>query len=135
MSQSRRNCQILIDLDFPQGWSFSVFDVDYRGYANLERGVSGINQAAYYLQGETHTARMQTTLCGPKIGDYQIRDAFPLEAQIWSACGAQRALIINSEVRLVNDGGPANVQGMMTLDSINGKVTHSYGLQWRRCSP
>jgi hypothetical protein len=76
---------------------------------------------------------MQTTLCGPKIGDYQIRDAFPLEAQIWSTCGAQRALIINSSVRLVKNSDIFNARGLMTTDSINGKVTHIYGLQWRRC--
>lgn len=52
LSLSRRNCQILIDLNFPQGWSYSVFDVDYRGFANVESGVSGVQQSVFYFQGE-----------------------------------------------------------------------------------
>lgn len=133
LSLSRRNCQILIDLDFPQGWSFSMVDVDYRGYVSVGRGVSGIQQSAYYFQGETQTARLATKLTGPIDGDYQVRDTLALDAEVWSDCGAHRALIINSDVRLMS--GTSKAQGLMTLDSVNGKVTHIYGLQWRRCAP
>jgi uncharacterized protein DUF4360 len=133
LSRSRRNCQILVDLEFPQGWSYSVFDVDYRGFVNVGRGVSGVQQSAYYFQGEIQTARLQTTLRGPRVGDYQIRDSLPLDAVVWSPCGANRALIINSAIRLVNSSGNYNAQGLMTTDSIDGKVIHIYGLQWRRC--
>lgn len=135
LSLSRRNCQILVDLDFPQGWSFSVFDVDYRGFVSVEPGVSGVQQSAYYFQGEIHTARLQTTLRGPRVSDYQIRDSLVLDALVWSPCGANRALIINSVVRLMNNNGNSSARGLMTTDSIDGKVTHVYGLQWRRCSP
>jgi hypothetical protein len=130
---SRRNCQILVDLDFPQGWSYSVFDVDYRGFTNLEPGVSGVQQSAYYFQGQLQTARLQTTLSGPRVGDYQIRDSLGIDALVWSPCGAQRALIINSSVRLVNHSGSSSARGVMTTDSINGTVKHIYSLQWRRC--
>jgi len=133
LSLSRRNCQILIDLDFPQGWSYSVFDVDYRGFVNVPSGVSGIQQSNYNFQGELLTGRLATTMSGPRNGDYLIRDTLGLDALVWSPCGAQRALIINSSVRLVNNTGNLSAQGLMTTDSINGKVIHIYGLQWRRC--
>jgi hypothetical protein len=135
LSQARRNCQILVDLQFPQGWSYSVFDVDYRGFANLDLGVSGIQQSNYYFQGEFLTSRLQTTLNGPRASDYQIRDSLPLNALVWSPCGAQRALIINSSVRVANNSGNPDARGAMSTDSIDGKVTHIYGLQWQRCPP
>jgi hypothetical protein len=135
LSKSRRNCQILIDLDFPQGWSFTMFDADYRGYLSVEAGVSGSQQSQYYFQGETQTARLQTKLVGPYDGDYQMRDTLTLDAEVWSGCGAHRALIINTDVRLMNTSGGSKAQGLMTLDSVNGKVTHIYGMQWRRCAP
>jgi hypothetical protein len=134
LSLSRKNCQILIDLDFPQGWSYSIFDVDYRGFVNIPGGMSGIQQSNYNFQGQIYTARLATTLRGPNNGDYQIRDSLGLDALVWSPCGAQRALIINSSIRLVNNSGNFNAQGVITTDSINGKVTHIYGLQWRRCN-
>jgi len=133
LSLGRKNCQILVDLDFPQGWSYSVFTVDYRGFFNLDSGVSGIQQSNYYFQGELLTARLQTKLNGPKVGDYQIRDSLGLDALVWSPCGAQRALNINSSVYLENKSGNPNARGTMTTDSIDGKVTLIYGLQWRRC--
>jgi hypothetical protein len=134
LSQSRRNCQILVDLDFPQGWSYSVFNVDYRGFASLDPRVSGVQQSAYYFQGESRTARLQTTLNGPKVSDYQIRDSLVLEDLVWSPCGAQRALIINSAIRVANNSSKPDARGMLTTDSIDGEVTHIYGLQWRHCS-
>jgi len=135
LSQSRRNCQILIDLEFPQGWSYAVFDVDYRGFVSVAPSVSGVQQSSYYFQGEFRTARLHTTLAGPRVGDYQIRDSLGLDTTVWSPCGANRALIINSEVRLLNNGSDPDAQGLITTDSIDGKVTHIYGLQWQRCSP
>jgi hypothetical protein len=135
LSLSRRNCQILIDLDFPQGWSYSVFNVDYRGFINLEPGVWGVQQSAYYFQGEFRTARLHTTLYGPSVSDYQIRDSLGLDALVWAPCGAHRALNINSAARVVNGSGDLDARGLLTTDSIDGKVTHIYGLQWRRCSP
>jgi hypothetical protein len=134
LSLGRKNCQILIDLDFPQGWSYSVFDVDYRGFVNVPRGVSGVQQSDYNFQGEFLTARLATALRGPRNGDYQIRDRLRLNAVVWSPCGAHDTLIINSSIRFVNESGNLNARGLMTTDSINGKVTHIYGLRWRRCT-
>jgi Domain of unknown function (DUF4360) len=134
LSLSRRNCQILVDLDFPQGWSYSMVDVDYRGFTSVEHGVTGVQQSAYYFQGEFHTGRLQTTLDGPMVGDYQIRDSLELDALVWSPCGAQRALSINSSIQIINSSGNHDARGVMTTDSIDGKVTQIYGLQWRRCS-
>ncbi len=131
LANSRRNCQILTDLDFPQGWSYSVLTVDYRGYANLEAGVTGQQQSAYYFQGSSTTARLATTFNGPTARDYQIRDTLGLSAVVWSPCGAQRALNINTQVRLSSASRFA--QGMLTTDSIDGQVKQIYGFQWRRC--
>src|SRR5688500_3914348 len=37
----RKNCVVNIVLDFPSGWSFTILDIDTRGYASLDRGVTG----------------------------------------------------------------------------------------------
>jgi hypothetical protein len=135
LSRSRRICQILLDLDFPQGWSYSVVGVDYRGFANLEPGVSAVLQSAYYFQGEFQTARLQTTLTGPRVGNYQVRDSLGPNALVWSPCGAQRALIISASVWLMNTSGNPNARGVMTTDSTDGRARVVGRLQWRRCSP
>ncbi len=128
----RRNCQLNIDLDFPQGWSYSIMTVDYRGYVSLEPRVSGLQQSSYYFQGQAQTARLRTPMYGPIDRDYQIRDTLGITALVWSPCGATRALNINTEIRTDNSRNPAG-SGLMTTDSIDGAVRLIYGFRWRRC--
>lgn len=134
ITEKRKNCQLTVDLDFPPGWSFTIFSVDYRGYVSLERNVQGSQQSKYYFQGQAATGTLVSQFNGPIDDDYQIRDELGLSAQVWSPCGAQRALNINSIV-LLNNARNRNGSGLMTLDSIDGqlRLVHRYGLQWRRC--
>ncbi len=127
----RKNCQINVLLDFPSGWTFAIADVDYRGYASLERGVTGIQQASYYFQGEVKTGTLSTTLRGPLDKDFLIRDSLALTALVWAPCGAKRALNINSQIRL--DSNSRHATGLLTTDSIDGSVKTIYNLQWKRC--
>ncbi len=133
-SAKRKNCQINLDLDFPAGWSFTVFTVDYRGYVSLDGGVNALQQSQYYFQGQAQTGRLRTTMNGPTDRDYQIRDQLGVADQIWSPCGERRALNINAEVRL-DSANNQRGRGVITLDSIDGslKTTQRYGLAWRRC--
>ncbi len=130
LSSGRKNCQLAIDLRFPQGWSFTVFDVDYRGFADLERGTTGLQKSSYYFQGSALTPSLQTLFRGPLSSDYHIRDSLGLSAVAWSPCGMTRALNINAQVRVT---APSGRRAAMTLDSVDGQLTHIYGIQWRRC--
>lgn len=131
-ADSRKNCQITIVLDFPNGWTFSVMSIDYRGFAYLDEGVKGIHSATYYFQGQGQTGRSSRTLQGDYYGDYFMRDYIGMSSLVWSPCGARRALNINSAVRVDNRSNRSG-QGLMTIDSIDGEVIYTFNLQWRRC--
>jgi len=45
----RKNCQLNVKIHYPSGWQFSVFKADYRGYAALQQGDSGVCKATYYF--------------------------------------------------------------------------------------
>jgi hypothetical protein len=49
----RKNCQINLDVHYPQGWQFSVFSVDYRGFEALDAHVTGHQLATYYFSGNS----------------------------------------------------------------------------------
>jgi hypothetical protein len=132
LNQKRKNCQLNIDLDFPSGWSYTIFSVDYRGYVALERNVKGTQQSSYYFQGQGRTATLKTVMNGPIDQNYQIRDTLGLTATVWSPCGAQRALNINSQLILDNARAP-RASGLLTTDSIDGELKLVYGIQWQRC--
>lgn len=131
LAEGRKNCAINVDLDFPAGWSFSILDVDYRGYAHVERGATAEQKTSYYFQGDLKTASLLTQMRGPVTKDYQIRDTLGLDAVVWSPCGATRSLNMNTQVR--NTAQNRLARALITIDSIDGQLTHIYGLQWRRC--
>lgn len=129
--EKRKNCQISVVLDFPQGWTFTIADIDYRGYASLERGVTGVQKASYYFQGDAKTGSLETYFRGPLDKDYHIRDTLGVSALVWHPCGAKRALNINSQIRL--DQERRNAVGLLTTDSVDGVFTTVYNLKWKRC--
>jgi hypothetical protein len=129
LANSRRNCQINIDLDYPSGWTYTVYSVDYRGFAKLDPGVNAIQKASYYFQGGSGPSK-ETRFYGPLEKDYRLRDTFGNET--WSQCRSVRSLNINTQVRLENRFAPHN-SGLITVDSIDGQVIQTYGFVWRRC--
>ena len=130
LTESRKNCQLNIGLRIPQGWQYSWATVDYRGYMNLDAGVTATQSATYYFQGSQMQSRLATNFRGPADRDYILSDAFPVETLVWSDCGARANVNINSAISV---SGPRSSQGLMTTDSIDGKVKQIYSMQWRRC--
>jgi hypothetical protein len=130
-SESRKNCQLIVNLDFPQGWSFSIFRADYRGFYTLDPGTFGQQTATYYFQGDRRQASLRTPIRGPATGDYLFGDTLGLEATVWSPCGARRALNINTSLFVRAFG---ERQALMTTDSVDGEVETKFLLRWRRCN-
>lgn len=59
VTENRKNCQLNIDLLYPPGFQYSIFSADYRGYAALDKGVSGTIKSTYYFSGDTKQVRIQ----------------------------------------------------------------------------
>lgn len=53
----RRNCQIRVNFKYPAGWQFSISTADYRGYALVPAGMTGLTKATYYFSGERAQVR------------------------------------------------------------------------------
>jgi len=131
-ADSYKVCNLSIDLRFPQGWSYSIVGVDYRGFAQLDAGVTGQQRSEYWIQGAgTRRIPMRSDIFGPYANDYLYQDRLGVTAVVWSPCGATRALNVKASVAVV--GANNSRSGLMTVDSIDGEVKHIYGIQWRRC--
>lgn len=133
-NQKRKNCQINVDLDFPSGWSYSVRSVSHRGYLSLGRGVRATLSASLYFQGQRQTATLRSNFTGSIDRDFQVLDTLGSSAQVWSPCGAQRSLNVNTSITLDNFGASGR-KGLMIIDSdsdLPGGVS-DLELQWTRC--
>ena len=133
VTEQQKVCNISLNLRFPQGWSYSIIGVDYRGYASLDAGVRALQASEYWIQGAgTSRARLTSTFLGPYADEYLLQDRLGVSAVIWSPCGATRALNVRARVAVQNTS--PSKRGLMTIDSIDGEVKHIYGVQWRRCN-
>ena len=109
-SNYRKNCQLNIKIKYPSGWQFSVFKADYRGYAALPAGDTGTCKATYYFSGDSRQISSTMTLTGPYNDNYIKTDQFGVDSTVWSPCGLEGLLNINSEARLSPPDATKNAQ-------------------------
>ena len=130
--EKRKNCTINLAFDYPSGWQFALVDMQTRGYVSLDRNITGLQQTSFYFQGDAQTGRFAFDYVGAVVEDYVHLTTIPFSNTLWSPCNAKRSLNVNSEVRIDNSRS-RNGQGLFTVDSIDGQITHLYGVSWRRC--
>ncbi|RPA95174.1 hypothetical protein L873DRAFT_1813371 [Choiromyces venosus 120613-1] len=126
--ERRKNCNLNINLHYPGGYQYTLYQIDYTGSANLDVGVTAKLQSIYWFAGFLNQrATLQTTLKGKYVNSYAIHDILPPDAWVWSPCGASTTLNIDTEVSLAND--PTTASGTV----IDSRFRVIYGVRWRRC--
>lgn len=127
----RKNCSIAIPVHVPQGFSVSIVDVDYRGYVSLPRRASARFSAEYFFAG-IRGPKFNKTFTGATDEDYVLRNKLGLQAVVWSKCGADVNLRVNSSmmVRVASTRDDA----LATVDSADFSSGIIYKLQWKRCN-
>ncbi|KAL1612346.1 hypothetical protein SLS60_000572 [Paraconiothyrium brasiliense] len=130
-TERRKFCQLQLKLKYPAGFQYSVFGADYRGYASLEKDVTGTAQSTYYFSGQQNQTVIPTTFKGPMEGNYLKHDEVDAGSTVWSPCGEQGMLNIKSEVRIV----PMTAKGLnlLTVDTVDAKFSQKYYVQWQKC--
>jgi hypothetical protein len=130
-SEKRKNCQVNLDLEYPQSWTYTVLSLEFRGNVQLQAGVTGLSQSVYYF-GTSNVGQLRNPMKGPIADDYVRTDTVDVSQAPWSPCGAQRALNINTEIRVENTQNPTGF-GQLSTDSIDGLLKLTYGMRWKRC--
>jgi hypothetical protein len=128
--ENRKNCQVNVDIRYPQGWSYSIASIDYRGYVNVPEGVTAVQKANYYFSGSVAQSSAETRFPGPRTEDYLVRNQIGISNLVWSRCGRIERGNVNAQVRLE---GNLTQSAQITVDSIDGTVQQIFGLQWKQC--
>lgn len=126
----RKSCNVAVPVRVPQGYSVSVFKVDYRGFNSIPRGAQSQFNAEYFFAG-AQGPRYTKTFSGPIEDEYLITNNLVAQALVWSPCGQDVILRANSSMRVT-----ANTrmdQTLATVDSADVQAGLIYHLQWRRC--
>ena len=130
---SRKNCQLSLIVHVPQGFTYAIASADYRGYANLQPGASGVQRASYYFQGSSGTVYKNHNFTGALNDNWQATDTTDWAQLVWAPCGVQRNFNINTELRVSAGTSAPGSTSFMTMDSTDGDISTVYHLAWKEC--
>jgi hypothetical protein len=129
-SFDRKSCIVAIPVHVPNGYSISIFSVDYRGFNNLPRGATSQFNVEYFFAGGRGPA-FRRTFWGEQQSDYFINNQLAAESLVWSRCGEDVNLRTNASLR-VNTVG--NREASSTVDSQDVSAAIVYHVQFRKCA-
>lgn len=127
----RKNCNIAIPVTIPQGYSVSIFAIDYRGFTGIPAGGRAQLSVDYFLAGMGRGVKTTKTFSGPMSSDYLKSDSLGAEAVVWSACGA--STILRANTTMLVQSNSRRDQAMATVDSADISAGLVYHIQWRTC--
>ncbi|MDE1464702.1 DUF4360 domain-containing protein [Spartinivicinus poritis] len=130
--ENRKVCNLTVVLKIPNGYAYTIADVNYRGYADLDRNVEAMQKSTYFFAGNPREAALRSTFKGPISKDYTISDRLGINSLVWSSCNATAPVVIKTEIKVDNKRARRS-SGLITTDTIDGKLTHRYGLMFRKC--
>jgi hypothetical protein len=127
---ARKNCSIAIPVHVPQGFSVSIIDVDYRGYNMIPRGGKARFSAEYFFAGR-RGPKVVKNFRGAMDDEYLVRNKLGLNATVWSPCGADVNLRVNSSMMVKTNR--RKEETMATVDSADFSAAMVYHLKFKRC--
>lgn len=133
-TDARKNCQLSLAMHVPQGFTYAIASVDYRGYAYLERGATSTQKASYYFQGSPDTSTRTHQYNGAYDDNWQATDTTDIAALVYAPCGELRNFNINTELRVsAGTSDPTKTTSFMAMDSTDGDVATTYHFSWIEC--
>lgn len=129
LRDSRKACQLLIDLDHPTDWQYRLVGIAYSGQATLENGAIGNVRTTTYFQGELDEASANLELSGEMATTFSEFATFD-DVEVWSPCGIQRALNVKIAASVQASGG---ANGSLSLTDPLGLDPQSIVLEFRPC--
>jgi len=130
--ESRKFCQLNMELSHSAGWSFAILDLNTRGYVGLDRNVEALQKTSFYFQGSPVTGEVEESFVGFLDDDYESNHIIPADQANWSPCGESRSLNVKTQVRLNNSHNRRGT-GIITADSLDGQMYTTFGLVWKQC--
>lgn len=131
----RKSCQLGVPIHVPQGLSLSVLKLDYRGYSFVPAGASALFEVEYFLKSfnSSNTGpKVSKAFNGPMDSDYLITNNIGVSSVVWSACGEDVNLRVNSSIRARTNSKKYDT--IITVDSTDIAAGMIYSLQWKKCT-
>ncbi len=129
-SFDRKSCNIAIPVHVPNGYSVSLFKIDYRGFNSVPAGGRSQFNVEYFF-ADSRGPRTSKTFYGPQSKDFFFTNDIGVEAMVWSRCGADTILRVNTGLLVQTNS--RYEQANATLDSADVSSALVYHFEFRRC--
>jgi hypothetical protein len=126
----RKNCQINLLVNVPQGFTYAISEIEYKGWARLAPGASAQQNAFYYFSGQSPTQQTNYTINGPFAGFWKNTDV--AETLTFAPCDYETNLNINSDLR-VRAGTAQGYTNEISMIRSTGSVETIFHFSWKRC--
>ena len=126
----RKSCDLAVPLHVPQGYSVSIFTIDYRGFTSLPAGSYAKLNAEYFIAGQ-HGPLTQKNFTGPQSQNYIYTNNEYILGNVWSACGTDVNLRVNAAMFVQTNSHLDDA--MATVDSEDLHTGIIFHVQWRTC--
>jgi len=130
--KTKMSCQVTVDVVTTPGWTFSLGQMDIRGYANVEQGATVRQKVAYAFDGsmiESDGFRVD----GPFNSNFIISTDVNLgQKNKWSRCETNlHRLSIRTSLMAKAKVGSG---GYIAADSLDGEFKEKFQVLWKPCS-
>jgi hypothetical protein len=126
-SFDRKACSLSIPISVPAGMAVAIVGVQYRGTNNLPAGARSTISAEIFFAGGRGPV-VSRSFSGPLNRSFSYSTA--AAGTVWSDCGADLNLRVNSSLRVTTSGGRA---ARASIRSQDVGAALLYELRYRRC--
>jgi len=131
-SEHHKRCNLDFLVHVPQGKSFAVSTINYRGFVHLESAMTAVLKTRVGLKGSKYQDRDVQRFAGPVDQDYLMHDEAGFATLVWSPCGGLRTLDVDSAIAVDNAQNPTGT-ALLTVDLLDHEVAQTYHLAWKTC--
>ncbi|RYP52332.1 hypothetical protein DL768_002482 [Monosporascus sp. mg162] len=127
-SDWRKNCKLTINMEFDEGFQFSILETSMKGFAEIPKKAKGHCDNTFSFTGQKDAVRFGIDLKGHYSGDFDLYSDPAIIA--WSPCGGSTAILnLNTQCNL----NPTHLPALIAVDSVSGKLTVKFAVQWKYC--
>lgn len=130
-SHRKKSCDIDVRMKVPDGWTFALATVDYRGYAGLEAGTSGWQESRVQFAPGPMVKLGGMSLTGPYDGDFQVHNDAPATRPNAPCSGPTRGMKLKTDIGV--ETPPRGGNAYLAVDSADTEVSQLYQIVWKRC--
>ena len=132
---AKKLCQLVLDLDVPRGYQFSIARLNTTGYVDLDPKTVARFDVRYRFRGANREMNVKKKYVGPLAQDFGVTDGLNDENNqpVWSKCGKAHAVTITTVLHAKAKGENNQGYAAIGVDLQDGLLIQRLALKAQKC--